>query len=350
MISVFTSSIFHAILLGLIAVLAIARVCIPLALRLRLVDLPGREPHKQHLRPVPMAGGIALLLSLLLGEWLFGTLDFPAVRGSYLAVLVIFIFGLLDDYKNLSPIYKLIGQILAAVVLVRLGVSIGIFESPGFFIQVEPPFDRFIDWGLTILWVVGITNAFNFVDSMDGLAVGLGGVAAAFFMIVTLDAQQPDLAIHSALILGVCAGLYFFNSPPALLFLGDSGAQTLGFLLAVLSIAYNPQGAEQSSSWFIPILLLGVPIFDLALVVFSRMRRGKPIYTAARDHTYHRLLSLGLDPFRAVVVMHMAALSLGCFAFVILTQPPLFANLAFAFALLLGVILVVLFDWRKSWL
>jgi UDP-GlcNAc:undecaprenyl-phosphate GlcNAc-1-phosphate transferase len=184
---------------------------------------------------------------------------------------------------------------------------------------------------------------------MDGLAVGLGGMAAAFFMLVTIDSGQVLLSQQSALLLGACIGLFFFNSPPARLFLGDSGAQTLGFLLAVLAIAYRPQGANQSSSWVVPIMLLGVPIFDMTLVVFSRLRRGKPIYAAALDHTYHRLVASGWESNRAVLSMQLVSLVLGCLAFVILRRPPIVANAVFASVLAMGLLTFNYLDNRQRW-
>jgi UDP-GlcNAc:undecaprenyl-phosphate GlcNAc-1-phosphate transferase len=202
---------------------------------------------------------------------------------------------------------------------------------------------------VSVLWVVSITNAFNFVDSKDGLAVGLGGVAFAFFMLVTFDSQQLLLSIQSALLLGMCAGLYFFNSSPAHLFLGDSGAQTLGFFSASLAILYNPMGAFQTSSWLVPVLILGVPIYDMILVVFSRLRRGRPVYQAALDHTYHRLVSFGFDPNRVVLGMHIAALFLGCLAYVSLAQSPWFANTVFALVIVIGAGLILWMDSQIRW-
>ena len=137
-----------------------------------------------------------------------------------------------------------------------------------------------------------------------------------------MDAQQTFLVKHSALIIGICIGLYLFNSPPAMLFLGDSGAQTLGFFLAALGIQYNPIDANQASSWVVPILLLGVPIFDTCLVVYSRWRGKRPIYQAGLDHTYHRLIRRGIPSQRAVLIMQIAALFLGGLAILILKQSP----------------------------
>jgi UDP-GlcNAc:undecaprenyl-phosphate GlcNAc-1-phosphate transferase len=203
---------------------------------------------------------------------------------------------------------------------------------------------RWIDWIITIFWLVGITNAFNLIDSMDGLVVGTSGVALCFFLLATFEAEQTMLVRFSTLLLGICAGLYFYNAAPASLFLGDSGAQMIGFFMACLGILYSPPNYPQGSSWFIPILLLGVPIFDTTLVVFSRLRRRKPIYQGDRSHTYHRLVLLGLETRKAVVVMHLAGIFLGCLAFVALSLPPWAANLAFGLTLLAGFALIIFFD------
>jgi UDP-GlcNAc:undecaprenyl-phosphate GlcNAc-1-phosphate transferase len=340
-------TIFEALLVSLVILVPFAWLSIRLSWHIGLIDYPGSEPHKRHHRPTPMAGGIALLAALLFCEFFLGTIADDVVRATFLAVIPVFIFGLWDDYKHISPPLKLVGQVLSAIVLIRLGVRIRIFESPGFFFYGTSDLFVLLDGLITVLWVVGITNAYNFVDSMDGLAVGLGGMAAAFFMLVTLDASQMMLAQHSALLAGICLGLYFFNSPPALLFLGDTGAQTLGFILAVLAIGYQPRVAYQTSSWFVPVMILGVPIFDTALVVLSRLRQKHSISLGALDHTYHRLLQRGLDSNRAVLVMQMVCFVLCCLAFWSLNQPPLVANAIFiAFMLVGGVTLVLLDNWK----
>jgi UDP-GlcNAc:undecaprenyl-phosphate/decaprenyl-phosphate GlcNAc-1-phosphate transferase len=341
--------VIRALLVSLVLVMVLGWVSIRIAWRMKLIDHPGSAPHKLHLKATPLAGGIALVLALLVGEFFLGSILDPSIRATYLAVIPVFLFGLWDDYKVLSPPAKLLGQALGAVILIACGVSIRIFESPGFFFSGTSPFFLYLDWLITILWVVGITNAFNFVDSMDGLAVGLGGMAAAFYILLTLDSGQFFLAQHSALIVGVCMGLYFYNAPPALLFLGDSGAQSLGLILAALAIAYRPQVAFQTSSWLVPVILLAVPIFDALLVIVSRLRRGRPIYSAARDHTYHRLMELVESPNRAVLMMQMAAFGLNCLAFLGLNQPPLQANLIFMITFLLGVFALLFLDRRKFW-
>ncbi|OGO39237.1 MAG: hypothetical protein A2W35_07655 [Chloroflexi bacterium RBG_16_57_11] len=341
--------VIRALLVSLVLIMVLGWVSIRLAWRIKLIDQPGSAPHKLHLQDTPLAGGLALVLTLLVCEFLLGSMIDPSIRAAYLAVIPVFLFGLWDDYKVLSPPVKLLGQVAGAVILIACGVYVRIFESPGFFFSGTGPFYIYLDWLLTIVWVVGITNAFNFVDSMDGLAVGLGGMAAAFYILLTLDAGQFLLAQHSALIVGVCMGLYFYNAPPALLFLGDSGAQSLGLILASLAIAYRPQVAYQTSSWLVPVILLAVPIFDILLVIFSRLRRNRPIYSAARDHTYHRLLALVESPNRAVLVMQIAAFGLNCLAFLGLNQPPVQANLIFSITILLGMLALFFLDRRKFW-
>ena len=137
---------------------------------------------------------------------------------------------------------------------------------------------------LTILWVTTLTNAFNFIDSSDGLAVGLSGLSSAFFIFISLNTSQNEILILCTIILGICIGLYFFNSYPAKLFLGDSGAQTFGFILATIAILYNPKIGTQSSTWFVPVMIFFIPLFDLVLVILSRIRRKKKYISISRPY------------------------------------------------------------------
>lgn len=343
------SFIFEFILLSSIATAVISWISIKGAARIGLVDLPNSAPHKVHQTATPLAGGLAFYGALVLTSIITGTYRDPSVLAILIAGLPVFLFGLWDDFKGISPLLKLVGQSLAVIILVAMGSSIKIFESPEFFLRGPSQINIYLDWLFTFFWIVGITNAFNFVDSMDGLALGLATMATAFFILVTLNSGQIYLSQQSALILGACIGLYLFNSSPARLFLGDSGAQTLGFVLAVLAIAYNPRGAFQSSSWVVPIMLLGVPIFDMLLVVISRIRRRKPVYTATRDHTYDRLVGLGWSSGKAVLIMQVASLLLGCLAFVVLTRPPIIANTIFLVVVLLGAVSLAFLDSPKRW-
>jgi UDP-GlcNAc:undecaprenyl-phosphate GlcNAc-1-phosphate transferase len=239
---------------------------------------------------------------------------------------------------------KLVGQLLASILLIAMNVHVHFLAGLGFVsLHESAKTVDVLDWAVTILWFVGITNAFNFIDSMDGLAVGIAGIDFAFFMIMALLANQNILAIFSAGLMGICIGLYAFNVSPARLFLGDSGAQTLGFILAGVAMIYTPFDRPQASSWFVPVLVLGAPIFDATLVVTSRILRHKPVFLADRTHTYHRLIGLGLDPNRAVLAIQIVTILLGLLAFLAESLPPLKATLIFITVVLAGVVLLIIF-------
>jgi UDP-GlcNAc:undecaprenyl-phosphate GlcNAc-1-phosphate transferase len=328
---------FRVIFIAALLSLVLGPLGFFLTSKLGLIDDPDRAPHKKHRSPVPVAGGLVLFTTVSIVLLLEGVLRhsdlYPIMGGS----IVILLFGLLDDFKDLSPLSKIAGQLLATVLLIALGVQVNLF------------YQNWLNVGLTILWVVGVTNAYNFVDSMDGLAIGLSGVAFAFFMFVTIESLQFELSLFSTVLLGACLGAYYYNTSPAYFYLGDSGSQFLGFVLASLAIAYNPVGFSRFASWYVPILLVGVPLFDTALVVVSRLRRKRPVYRAATDHTYHRLVSLGLNSTRAVLTMQTVALLLGCLAFIALDLPPLISNWIFAMVLSLGAITLLILDSKKVW-
>lgn len=344
-----TAYMFANILLGLLLTFASSWFAIRFARRVGLMDVPGRASHKLHQVPIPLAGGIALVLAMAILIFALSLWRGLEVSVMLLGALLVFVLGLVDDARSLKPLFKLAGQVAAAIILILAGVYIQIFETDAFFLSGSGPFFFWLDRILTVIWIVGVTNAFNLVDSMDGLAVGLSGWAFAFFMLATFDSQQLPLSALSALFLGGCLALYYYNRSPARLFLGDSGAQTLGFLLAVIAILYTPLEKVQNSSWFVPVLLLGIPIFDTSLVFISRLRRRKPFYQANRDHTYHRLVAMGLEPGRAVLLMHLAGLVLECLAFVAVSTDPLRANLIFGGCLVAGLLALVFLDQPKRW-
>jgi UDP-GlcNAc:undecaprenyl-phosphate GlcNAc-1-phosphate transferase len=320
------------LLWSILLTLATVPVATRLAIRFHLIDFPHSASHKIHEAPIPKSGGIALSLALFALIFVSGKAADAELRGILLSSLIIIVFGLWDDARQLSAGWKLLGQALATGVLIWQGATIRFLGQP------------IPNMLLTAFWMIGITNAFNLVDSMDGLAPGLAGIASAFFMLLTLDADQGALACLSAALLGGSIAIIYFNINPARVFLGDLGTQFLGFVLAGLAIAYTPPGLPQPSSWFVPILLLSVPIFDTTLVFFSRLRRGKAVYKAGLDHTYHRLVRLGMPPLRAVFTLHLAAILLGCLAFLAMSQPPLIANTLFGLALLIGLIALIWLD------
>jgi len=323
--------LFAPIFWSILLVLLVSPPLIKWSFLFGYVDDPQSAAHKIHDTPKPMIGGIAIGFVVVFLGWIFGNFQSSEVKSILISSLVVLAFGILDDVKGLSVLGKLTGQILAtSLFIIMSGIYVRIFGQA-----------LFVNILVTFLWVVGITNAFNLVDSMDGLVIGLTAIAAAFFILVTMQANQQTLANLSAILLGSSIGMFFFNVQPARTFLGDAGAQFLGFVLATLAIVYTPPGFSQLSSWFVPILLLSVPIFDTSLVVISRLRRGLPFYRSGQDHTYHRLVILGLPPSHAVMLMYVISILFSCLAFIALLQPPLQANLLFGGSVMVAIVALI---------
>ncbi len=342
----FPVSIFQSAALGLVLSLIAGLLSIAFARRTGLIDIPGQEPHKLHSQPTPVAGGVALFIVFVIG-WLFNAREFGDLWKVALPTLIIFGAGLWDDYRRVRFWVKLVVELIAVGILIAFGIQVHVIQI--LFTELPVPLTGGIDIVITVLWVVGMTNAYNFVDSMDGLATGIAIIASIFLAFTSLFSGQIALAHFMAFLAAACYGLYFFNSHPARLFLGDSGALSLGFLLATTSMLYNPQIFPQPSSWFVPVMILGLPIFDICLVIVSRLRRDWPIYQADRAHTYHRLVMLGLSASQAVSVLHMVTLLLGCLAFVALNQTPLVANMIFGSVILAGIIAIIIMDNPRHW-
>lgn len=339
---------FLALVLALLAGIFTSLVAIPICKSFDLIDQPGAAPHKQHAHPTPLAGGLVIGMSLVILILVYPGLVSGKMVGVITSTAIILVFGIWDDRAGLSAKVKFLGQFLAVGIAIYSGIRIEILSEvniPGSELVV-----KILNGVLTVFWLVGITNAFNLIDSMDGIVAGLSTLASAFFIFVTSVSGQPELTIWAAVLTGISMALYFWNSPPARYFLGDSGAQTLGFLLAVLAILYNPVNKVQASSWFVPILILGVPIFDTSLVIFSRLRRHIPPFVGNRDHTYHRLVRAGMNSSRAVSLLHMIALALDGIALFALSQHPLFANLVFAICLIIGTGLIYIFDFSGKFI
>ena len=325
--------LFPIVLVAAVTAVLAAPIIIRVAKSLNLVDIPESEPHKTHTKPTPMAGGFLITLAVA-AAYLFTRSEVDhEILGILLGSIVIAIVGMVDDLRKISPVVKFIAQILAASVVIYFGVQVRMTRIP------------WLDLFVTYLWIVGITNAFNFVDSHDGLALGLAGISSSFFMLVTLDADQPALAALSAALVGAALGGFLFNARPAKMFLGDSGAQLLGLALAGIGVAYTPAkaGLPQAISWFVPILVLGVPIFDMFLVVYARALQRRSIFLGGRDHTFHRLLSLNLDPTRSVLTMQILSILLGLAAFILLETTVLLANIAFGLIVLVGLVFTFFF-------
>ena len=207
-----------------------------------------------------------------------------------------------------------------------------------------------VDYAITLLWLVGITNAINFLDNMDGLSAGIAGVTSSFILLLALTNGQFLVATLSAALLGACLGFLRYNFPPARIFMGDVGSLFLGFLLAVLGIQLRFPDNSNFVTWMVPIFLFGLPIFDMTLVVFSRLRRGLSPNTAGRDHTSHRLVRLGFSPREAVLILYLFSGILGMMALYITQASLVEGYLVGGIAAILALVALVWLErkWKES--
>jgi UDP-GlcNAc:undecaprenyl-phosphate GlcNAc-1-phosphate transferase len=335
-----TNQLF-SLLISLLAGIGLGYSVTLLAKHLKLMDIPGTAPHKTHARPTPLGGGLLLFLIIVLMTLFFLEQVSREMAVAFAGTLIVFIFGLWDDSKGLSAVPKLLGQLIAAAILIAFGVQVRFMDTLSINGILSPELAQVFNMLITLFWLVGITNALNMIDSMDGIAAGLGVIAFGSFWVASTISGQSNLAFWSASLLGICAGLYYWNGIAVKFFLGDSGTQPLGFLLASFSMMYNPLERAPESSWIVPIMLLGVPIFDTTLVVLSRLRRKQPVGTGRRDHTYHRFIALGLSPKLAVLTVHLMSFILSALAFLTLYLPPSLALTLFIIALLCGLVLLL---------
>lgn len=293
-----------------------------LSIRLGWIDRPS--DRKVHPKPTPTAGGVAIFAGVAVA--IVTSRLLPALRtiheassdqdAALAAAIVIVVVGLMDDAKGLSPLGKLAGQILAAGVLVLLGVQLLYFYFPGADTVVLTP-DLSVE--LTVLWIVAMINAVNLVDGLDGLAAGMVAIAAiAFFIYMQqtagVDGRASTAALLSAVVAGSAIGFLPWNLHPARIFMGDTGSMLLGLLMAVATISgvgrWNIGPSAGDFAVFaipivVPLLVLAVPLLDVLLAIVRRVRRGIGIGHADKQHIHHRLLDIGHSHRQAVFLMYL---------------------------------------------
>ena len=273
-----------------------------IALRLGIIDRP--EARKIHLNPVPLLGGVAIYGAFIAAVLLFGNrFRLNELVSILVGASLVSFLGVWDDRRSLSPLLKLVGQALAASILILSGVRIGTFSW-------EP-----LNIAVTMGWVVVITNAMNLLDNMDGLSGGIGATAAIFFLLLAAMNNQYLVGALSAALVGACLGFLVYNLNPASIFMGDAGSLFLGFILAAVGIKLRFPEGVQIVTWMVPVLILGLPLFDTALVIVSRLRRGlNPLTTPGKDHVSHRLVALGYTRREAVLICYLICAGLGVVA------------------------------------
>jgi UDP-GlcNAc:undecaprenyl-phosphate GlcNAc-1-phosphate transferase len=272
------------------------------ALRLGIIDQPNAR--KIHVNPIPLLGGVAIYGAFIAALLIFGgRYRLDELISILVGASLVSFLGVWDDRRGLSPLLKLIGQILAASLLVVTGVRIGTFRW------------EIVNIVVTLGWVVVITNAMNLLDNMDGLSGGVGAIAAVFFLLLAAMNGQYLVGALSAALVGACVGFLVYNFNPASIFMGDAGSLFLGYVLAATAIKLRfPEGVE-IVTWMVPVLILGLPLFDTALVIVSRLRRGlNPLTTPGKDHVSHRLVAMGYTRREAVLLCYLVCSGLGVVA------------------------------------
>lgn len=294
------------LLLGFLLAMSVTMALIPplirVAGRLNILDAP--DQRKVHTSPVPRVGGIAMAAGTLLALMLSG--EFAQPMPAYLAGIVVLLgFGVWDDRVSLSAGPKFLGQIIAILLIMTWGEvsisSITLIERWSLPVWVGMP--------LTFLFLLGVTNAINLADGLDGLAGGTTLLSLSALALLSLTSGNPFVGVVAIVVIGAILGFLRFNTHPARVFMGDSGSQILGFSAAVLAVVLT-QDQETPLSSALPLLLLGIPLMDTLMVMTQRMLAGRSPFRADRNHVHHRLLALGFDHHEAVIVIYLLQASL----------------------------------------
>ena len=306
--------------IGFVASCALSVILTPIVKKFAIwVGAVAVPNHRSvHTKIMPQMGGLAIFFAFVGAYFIIApaTASFNGDVAMALLVggAVIILVGALDDRFVLSPKVKLLGQFIAAGVVVYSGISVDFVQLPfGGYIDVN----HWVGIPITILWIVGVTNAVNLIDGLDGLSAGVSGIATATIMVLSIMMGNYSVALICAVLLGSIIGFLFFNFHPASIFMGDTGALFLGFALATLSIL----GYKQATivSLLVPILILGVPLSDTFIAILRRKINNKPLFAADKGHLHHCLMGLGFTTRKTVLIIYGVSTLFGLCA-VLLSQ------------------------------
>ncbi len=330
-------SVLLKILGGLVLSIVVSYAATPwvkrVAYKVGAIDVP-KDNRRMHKTPIPRLGGLAIYLAFLFSVLIFGDID-RQMQGILLGTVMIVVLGVLDDIIALKALPKFLVQIAAAGVAVYHGCVIQFLSNPNVFSQAMPYFDLgWLSVPVTIIWIVDITNAVNFIDGLDGLACGVSAISTASLLVIAFLVQEWGICVILAALLGACIGFLPYNRNPASIFMGDTGATFLGFILACLSV----QGLFKFYaivSFAVPFLVLGIPIFDICFAFLRRIAKGQNPMVADRGHVHHRLIDMGFNQKQAVAICYLLTAILGLAAVVLTSSGELRA------LILIGAVLVV---------
>lgn len=295
-----------ALLTAAVLAFAVTPLVKKLAQKVGAIDVPT-DGRRMHHTPIPRMGGLAIFIAFLTSVLIFAKID-TEVRGILLGAVIIVILGVLDDIITLHALLKFLVQILAAVLVVLHGCRIEHFM--GFQLP------QWLSYPVSVVWIVAITNAVNFIDGLDGLAAGVCAISAGAMLVVALLVADFTSAVMLAAIVGACTGFIPYNFNPAKIFMGDTGSTFLGFMLSTISI-YGLFKMYAIISFAVPFLVLGLPIFDICFAVIRRVSKGQSPMHADRGHVHHRLIDMGFSQKQAVAIAYMLSAILGMAAVVL---------------------------------
>lgn len=319
---IFSNKIFvlFALAVAFLVSFAATPMVMSLAHKVNAIDVP-KDKRRVHKKPTPLIGGLAIFYGFIVSVLCFAELDRETV-GILIGCTIIVTVGIIDDITDMKAIVKLLCQIIAALIVVYSGVRIEQFANPFARFIGGPPYicmNYWVSVVVTVFWITGICNAVNLIDGLDGLAVGVSSIASICMLVMTLLSQNMNIAIITAAVAGAGFGFLPYNFNPAKIFMGDTGALFLGFILACISV----QGFLKLSaiiSFAVPIIVLGLPIFDTLFAITRRVLTGRSPMSPDRGHLHHRLLDMGFSQKQTVAILYTLTAVLCLTAVVISTR------------------------------
>ena len=318
-----------------------------IAFRSGAVDVP-KDARRMHKQPMALMGGLAVIFGFSVSAlYSFSSRDFAAFArmiptakflGPFIATLIIIGMGIADDIRPLKARTKLPFQLVAAALVAATGTRVMAISKPFQAISIGSSemmflFGDIASYAVTILWIVGVTNAINLIDGLDGLSAGVSGIAAITLFIVAVVKHQPEVALIAITLFGAIIGFLPYNFNPAKIFSGSTGAYFLGFILSVISVSGTMKSVTVISL-AVPILVLGLPLFDTLFAMTRRIVNGRPIGEGDRGHIHHRLVDMGLSHRMAVTVLYVISSALGLVSIALADKGILMAIILVVFILI----------------
>ncbi|MBE7054346.1 MAG: undecaprenyl/decaprenyl-phosphate alpha-N-acetylglucosaminyl 1-phosphate transferase [Ruminococcaceae bacterium] len=286
-----------------------------LAFKINAIDVPNSDRHI-HKKPTPLIGGLAIFFGFIIGILLFFRPLDVQVRGILIAASIMVLAGIIDDTIVLKAKVKLLIQIVCALIVYFHGIRIMYISMPDFVIEGGILPLKWFSLPITVIWIVGVTNAVNLIDGLDGLAAGVSSIATFALFFIAILVGENDVAILTAALAGACLGFLPYNLNPARIFMGDTGALFLGFILSIVCIQGLFKGYALIS-FVVPFLILGLPLFDTFFAILRRLINKKPIMEADRSHLHHKLMDMGFSQKQTVAFLYVISILLAILAVVV---------------------------------